>query len=807
MSSDNKMSGDEEGVSLSERKSAFECRISSYELKNNEHVKLDDFFRDAFTIFEVETQELLNEFHIMKLNTCFEAKFIKPAKEKDESESWEYITMYIQTPNRVIDGSKNILQFYTRNITSKITTQISEMSGENGSGWTLHEIVALVVNNNKHQSFNGASYIPLPVFFANKKAIINVKNSDNQCFKWAVLAALHPEVKVANRVSSYVEFENELNFNNMTFPVTLNQLEIFERQNQTIAINVYAIDDEYNHNTRKREQIIVPIRITDYVKRKRIHLLWICSDDCLNKNHCEEDLNAENELNPSINELANEMDIISHYCYIKNLSKLVVSQCNSHNSKIWLCDRCLHYFYSEIKLQKHVLECEEKNKCKITLPQKSSMQRWVSFNNHKRQLPVPFIVYADVESLLQPIAQQAEIGGKEMPKGAYQKHIPSSVGYYLHDLYHADKSKYKYYTGADCINWFVDELYEISMQVASQIRYVTKMDLSCHEKELYHKATICHICGKTFDGLDTKVRDHSHITGAFRGAAHNECNLKYQEARLLPVVFHNLNYDSHFLIEILSSAFSGKIDIIPINNEHYISFTKEVDDSIVHCEQTDKFYNQKMKIRFIDSYRFLPSSLQKLASYLPRDRLIITNKEWSHLTPEKFNLLCKKGTYPYDYMDSSEKLNETQLPPKDMFYNKLNDQHISDEEYSHAQRVWEAFEIENMLDYTNIYLKTDVLLLADIFENFRMSSINLYGLDPAHYYTTPGLSWDAMLKHTKVRLEVLTDIDMLLFVEKGSFLVDINYLHITYFEKTLPFFFFIIIRFAWRCKSMLTTLL
>lgn len=438
-----------------------------------------------------------------------------------------------------------------------------------------------------------------------------------------------------------------------------------------------------------------------------------------------------------------------------------------HGHQIWLCDRCLHYFYSEIKLAQHTIECEEKNKCKISLPSRSSKRRWITFKQFNRQLPVPYIVYADIESLLTTIPNDATSDENCIPKGAYQKHLPISIGYYLHYLHDLNKSKYQTYTGTDCVNWFVNELYDIAMQVASKIRYVAKMELTETETKTFNDSNTCHICHENFDAIDCKVRDHSHLTGVFRGAAHIECNLKYQEPRMVPVVFHNLNYDSHFLIEKISSVFEGKIDIIPVNNEHYISFTKEVDDSIVDGENVNKRFNEKIKMKFIDSYRFLPSSLQKLASFLPIERLIITGREWAHLTAEQFKLLCQKGVYPYDYMDSISKLGETQLPPRQAFYNKLNDQHITDEEYNHARRIWNGFDIKNMLDYTNIYLKTDVLLLADVFENFRKSSLKLYGLDPAHYYTTPGLSWDAMLKHTKVRLEVLTDIDMLMFVEKG----------------------------------------
>lgn len=118
-------------------------------------------------------------------------------------------------------------------------------------------------------------------------------------------------------------------------------------------------------------------------------------------------------------------------------------------------------------------------------------------------------------------------------------------------------------------------------------------------------------------------------------------------------------------------------------------------------------------------------------------------------------------------MDSWEKLREQQLPSREQFYDDLNDRKISEKEYAFAQEVWNTFNIHSMQEYTQLYLKTDVLLLTDIFENFRDSSITLYELDPAHYYTLPGYSWDCMLKYTGVRIELLTNIDQLMFVERG----------------------------------------
>ena len=136
------------------------------------------------------------------------------------------------------------------------------------------------------------------------------------------------------------------------------------------------------------------------------------------------------------------------------------------------------------------------------------------------------------------------------------------------------------------------------------------------------------------------------------------------------------------------------------------------------------------------------------------------------ITEDKLNLLTRKGIYPCEYMNSPEKLEETQLPPNEAFYSRLNDEGISDENYARAQKAWKTFEMKTLKDYHDLYNQVAVLLLGDVFENFRNICCMRYSLDPAHYFSAPGLAWEAALKVTEVELELLSDIEELLVVEK-----------------------------------------
>ena len=514
------------------------------------------------------------------------------------------------------------------------------------------------------------------------------------------------------------------------YPVSLKDIDKFERQNPSISITVLGYEGKSvcsyrNSNNTNREHDVILILI--------------------------------------------EEEGVNHYCLVKNLSRLLSSQVSKHDGKKYFCKRCLNPFNTQKALDKHEEYCSNHVAVKINMPEKGTM---LKFKNYHKGEKVPFVIYADFESCIKSI-HTCDLNPENSYTKQYQKHEPISFYYYIKcfDSKVSLPIKERSYTGKNAEREFLKYLEEDIKMIANIPKEIIFGE---KEKERYNEETRCWICKGEFDDKDKnkeKVKDHCHYTGRYRGAAHNECNLNYRNPNFTPVVFHNLSgYDSHLFIKNLGFS-EGNIDCIPNNEEKYISFSKKIRVGTYQKKALDAngdiFYEQKPTyhtIRFIDSFKFMATSLEKLVNNLPKDDCINLG---SYYSGDKFNLLARKGVYPYEYMDSLEKLKETALPPKEAFYSRLNDGGISDEDYAHAQNVWKTFKMKYFKDYHELYNKVDVLLLADVFENFRNICVTNYELDPAHYYTAPGLAWDAALKVTDVSLELLSDIDMLLMCEKG----------------------------------------
>ena len=605
---------------------------------------------------------------------------------------------------------------------SKILNDLEEYNSK-GSGWYFKEVLKLEVNTFEFNPTKGSSYISLPDWISNKKAIVNIQNKDDKCFLWCILRYLHPRKDNDSRLTDLKKYEFSLNTKGINFPMKLKDISKFEKLNPSLpGINVFSYEN----------MTIYPLRMADR--------------DCLN----------------TIDLFLIEEDGNSHYTLIKDFNRLIKSQkTKSKDGKIFICKKCFTHYTKPELLEKHIKYCSKNETVAVKMPEPNTM---LHFKNYYKQLPIPFVVYADFECFTKPM-NTCSPNPKESYNYNYQKHEPSGFCFYVKGI--VDKKiKPIIYTKTsedeDISKVFVEKISEVTKGIYNDFyRRPKPLRLTQEEQKSSEEEVTCHICNKELK--EDKVRDHCHFTGQYRGAAHNKCNLMCRKPMVLPVIFHNLQgYDAHLFIKQLARL-EGDLNCIPSTEEKYISFSKSIKVGEYYCLKLGKMCPINFEIRFLDSFKFLQTSLANLVGNLQSDDFNNTKQVFKKNT----ELLTRKGVYPYDYVSSLDKLSETQLPPKEEFYSHLNDEDVSDEDYQHAIKVWNTFGCKTIRDYHDLYLKSDVLLLADVFENFRKTCLKHYKLDPAHYYTSPGLAWDACLKETGQQLQLLHDYDMLMMFEQG----------------------------------------
>ena len=440
-----------------------------------------------------------------------------------------------------------------------------------------------------------------------------------------------------------------------------------------------------------------------------------------------------------------------------------------------------------------------------------SLNNLIKYNQSEKSLKLPFVIYADLECILKKIdACQNNPDLSSTTK--INQHIPSGYSIYTTCSFDKYNNKLSYYRGQDCMRRFCKDLKDHATKIID-FKKKDMIPLTKEEKDNYNKENICHICKKESNNdmteqsyLEPKVRDHCHFTGKYMGAAHYTCNLRYKIPKNIPVIFHNgSTYDYHFIIKELTCEFEGNFECLGENTEKYITFSVPIKKRI-----ENKNMDITYKIKFIDSFRFMATLLSKLVDNLTDNihndkcikckcnlcfvramnetllfKCIDCEKEYEkEINKElierientykfcnndinKFIMLVRKGVYPYEYMDGWNKFNEELMPSKELFYSNLTLENIGEVDYMHANNVFKTFELNNLGDYHDLYVRSDTLLLADVFENFRNACLSNYELDPAHFVSLPGLAWQACLKKTNVELELITDYDMLLMIEDG----------------------------------------
>lgn len=328
-------------VQVQYRDKAFSQRMFTFAIVNREHIDVREFFNEASVYFERELRKVLNNHESVKVNTCFSTTFEKEIRGNQTDADENYVRMknekqdlFIHTKSVAVMKNENLNKFFKESVMTTILQKFDD-APMRGSG-SLKSINELQVQINRYDPLNGNSYIKLPKFLANKHAIVNVKNNDEKCFMWAVLSALHNKDIINNpeRVKKYEQYQDELNFTGIEFPMQVNHIDKFEKLNDSISINVYM----YDESAKK----IYPLRITKSPKINHIHLMLL-SQQPHNSNEQPR----------------------QHYCWIKDLSKLISSQLTLRRNKKFFCDRCLNYFSDQQKLEKHIVDVQTKTSAQL----------------------------------------------------------------------------------------------------------------------------------------------------------------------------------------------------------------------------------------------------------------------------------------------------------------------------------------------------------------------------------------------------------------------------------------------------------
>lgn len=421
---------------------------------------------------------------------------------------------------------------------------------------------------------------------------------------------IHPErIKKSDR-----SLINKLDYSNVEFPVKVTSFNKIEKQN-SIRINVFGYE-----NKQAYPMYVSKERFDDH-----LNLLLITNEDK------------------------------QHYLLIKDFDRFMYNQ-TKHEHRKHSCMYCLQCLSSEDLLSKHKTECIVINgEQAIKMPEKGEK---IKFQNHSPQLQAPFVIYADFEAVTEKV-DSCKPNDNDSYTEAYQKHTDCGFSYKVVCCYDDKYSKpAQIYRGENAVCKFMEKIIDEVKYCRNTIKYKFNkpIKMTPADEETFKQATECHICGKKYNNKDKRVRDHCHVTGKYRGSAHEACNLNFQLTDKIPVIFHNLRgYDSHFITQQI-----GQI----AKNNTYTNKKGEEQEMKINCipNSMEKYMAFMLghNLVFIDSFQFM--SLDKLVDNLPKESLKYTSEVFQGKALE---LMSKKGVYPYDYMDSFEKFNETKLPTKD----------------------------------------------------------------------------------------------------------------------------------------------
>ena len=694
----------ERGTYVRKRKTAFREKVVEYEVEILDPYSVWNQLRLTRGYVGEVLRKQFNQLGSINFREILMIRYKKPLEDGVFQES----LVSVKNRNLVRLGD---LEELLDEVMEEINGKLSKYD-TNGSGWVFQTILSHDLHVSKYDPLVGSSYLELPKQLRNsKKGLVNVKNEDDKCFLWCHVRHPRPQEHNPNRVKEDTIMAAQLNYRGIKFPVEISQVGRVEKQNE-ISINIFGYENK-----------VFKLRSPSARYKEVMNLLLI------------------------------ERDGKSHYVSIKDFNRLMFDITKGRSQKHF-CMYCLQHFSSGEILAKHEEDCIVINGNQaISMPPQGS---YVEFKNYGNRLQVPFVIYADFESLLPSVDK----GGSERVR-PYQEHIAYGFSYKVVRSFDDKYSRpIQGGRGKDAVYDFLTSVMEEANRCTKIMNKINKpLRMTPSDEADFLCSEQCHICGKAYDEDSVRVRDHCHMTGRYRGSAHQSCNLNFKVTKKIPVVFHNLRgYDGHLIMQQIGRVCKERSWVDEKAKKHEMNFN-------VIPSGMEKYtaFTMGQRLVFIDSFRFMSLSLAKLVESLaPTDF-----KHLTHEFGERAKLMKRKGVYPYEHMDSFKRFEEDCLPAQSKFFSSLTGEGITDDDYNHAKKVWKAFGMRNMGDYHDYYMAVDVLLLADVFESFRSNCLKNYGLDPCHYFASPGMAWDAMLSMTGVKLELISDVDKYLFIEKG----------------------------------------
>jgi hypothetical protein len=697
-----------------EVESALDCRLFGGLIANTQYAMPEEFLDATLPVLVERFRSAMTRLGQIKVNAVLQSRFVQGSK------STEHLVP-ISSGTFTLRPGDDVEASLRRHLIEPIMRHLDTFE-EGDSGLALDEILYLKVNVNKFVMIpcRGSTYVKMPDWVIRTGAVVNVKNKDDKCLLWSILAHLHPQTTNASRVTKYMPYIDELKFHPRDFPMTWRGIKNFEADND-LRLYVFAWDE--TEKRARNGRLVYPWFVSRRSTGTIVDLFITMAED------------GES----------------FHFALIKDIHKFMHGMVGPTRGRGEFCRNCMQYV--EHRQVPHHRDCGRNRPAKVELPQESSLR----FRHHRYREPVPVVCYGDFECCLEReiYSDEDDADDEEETRKRRVYHHPVAAGLYVlaQPFVTSVESVYRSHVGLDCVRWFVEEV--MAVADALGLEYRKNIPVVAVDLERYRDAKCC-VCEKPFGRAQVRAIEHDHWTGALRGVAHQSCNLQYREPRVVPVFLHNLTgYDGHFIVDELTRDQEkyGEVSILPTTTERYISFSVQRNPEL------------RLRVTFVDSYRFLARSLECLGRNLrPEDKRILRDEFPAELD---FELVSGKLSFPYEWFQHIDQLQQTHLPTQSQFDNLYNDRKMSDDEYRRVQRVWCHFQLSSMRDMLLLYLKVDVCLLADVFEAFRVTCRRTYNLDPAHYLTAASLALDAALKFTNVRLDLLMSVDQVQFIERA----------------------------------------